>query len=64
MKEELRRRLDIALWMLGFIILLASGVAVIGHYLVGWLIPSLPSVAIGVALLAGGLMTANKTRHI
>jgi len=64
MQRKTWRRLSIALWILGFIILLANGVAVIGHYLVGWPIPSLPSVAIGVVFLAVGLTTANKKRQI
>jgi len=46
MEEETRRRLGIAPWILGFIILVANGVAVVGHYLVGWSIPSLLSVAV------------------
>jgi hypothetical protein len=63
-EEETRRRLGIALWILGLIILVANGVAVIGHYLVGWSVPSLPSVAIGVVFLVLGLMTAKKKRQI
>jgi len=35
MQGKTWRRLGIALWILGFIILVANGVAVIGHYLVG-----------------------------
>jgi hypothetical protein len=59
MQEKMRRRLGIALWMLGFIILLANGVTVIGHYLVGWSI-SLPSIAFGIVFIAMGLMFAKK----
>jgi len=64
MEEETRRRLAIAPSILGFIILVANGVAVIGDYLVRWSIPSLPSVAIGVVFLVVGLATANKRRQI
>jgi ribosomal-protein-alanine N-acetyltransferase len=61
MQEKMRRRLGIALWMLGFIILLANGVGVIGHYLVGRSI-SLPSIAVGIVFLTLGMMTSNKKR--
>jgi hypothetical protein len=64
MEEKMLRRLGTALWILGPVILVANGVAVIGHYLVGWSIPSLPSAAIGVVFLVVGLMTAKKKRQI
>lgn len=64
MEEETRRRLGIALWILGLVILVANGVAVIGYYLVGWSIASLPSVAIGVVFLIVGLMIVKKKRRI
>jgi hypothetical protein len=60
MEEETRRRIGIGLAILGFIIIVINGVLVIGHYLVGWAIPSIPSFAIGVVLLVVGLMTARK----
>ena len=63
-KEETRRRLGIALCVLGFIILAANGLLVIGHYLVGWSIPSLPSAVIGVVFLVVGLMTARQKQQI
>jgi fatty acid desaturase len=64
MQGKTWRRLGIALWILGFIILVANGVAVIGNYLAGWSISSLPSVAIGVVFLVIGWTTANKKRQI
>ena len=60
MEEKTRRRLGISLWVLGFIILLANGVAVIGHYIVGWEIFSIPSIAVGLMFLAVGLKFAKK----
>ena len=63
-EEETRRRLGIALYVLGFIILAANGLIVIGHYLVGWPIPSLPGVAVGVVFLVVGLVIASKKRQI
>ena len=62
MEEGTRRRLGIGLAILGFIIIVINGVLVIGHYLVGWAIPSIPSFVIGVVLSAVGLMTAKKKR--
>lgn len=62
-KEEMWRRLGIALYTLGFIILTANGLLVVGHYLVGWPIPSLPSSVIGVMFLVVGLMTARKKQR-
>ena len=64
MKEETRRRLGIALYVLGFIILAANGILVVAHYLVGWAIPSLSSSVIGVVFLVVGLMTAMKKQQI
>jgi hypothetical protein len=43
MEEGTRRRLGIGLAILGFIIIVINGVLVVGHYLVGWAIPSVPS---------------------
>lgn len=62
MKEETRRRLGIGLATLGFIIIVINGVLVIGHYLVEWTIPSIPSFAIGVVLLAVALSFLRGTR--
>ncbi len=59
----MRRRLGIALFALGFIILFANGVAVIGHYLVGWSIPSPVNVPIGVMFLVVGMMMAAKKKR-
>jgi hypothetical protein len=61
MDEKTKRRLGIALFMLGVVICIVNGILVIGHYLVGWPITSFPSV-IGVAFLVIGLGTAYKKR--
>ena len=64
MEEKTRRRLGIVLALLGFIIIMINGVLVIAHYLGGWSIPSLLSIAIGVVFLVVGLMTTSKKRQI
>jgi len=50
MEEETRRRLGIALAILGFVIMWINGASVIGHYLVGWSIPSGTAVGITVGI--------------
>jgi len=62
MEEEMRRRLGIALAILGFLITLVSGVAVIGHYLVGWPVLDPPSFGIGLVFFVIGIAVANKKR--
>jgi len=65
MEEETRKRLGIALAILGFVIMSIKGASVVGHYLVGWSIPSGTAVGItvGIVFLTLGLMTANKKRR-
>ncbi|MFC1506526.1 hypothetical protein ACFLQ6_05575 [Thermoproteota archaeon] len=61
MDEKTKRRLGIALFMLGVVICIVNGIFVIIHYLVGLPITSFPSV-IGVAFLIIGLGTVHKKR--
>jgi hypothetical protein len=58
MQEKTRRRLGIGLFMLGFVIIWINGVAVAGHYLVGWSTLFSIVVIIGVAFLVVGMAIA------
>jgi len=60
MEEETRRRLGIALALLGFIIILVNGIVVIGHYLAGWPVLDSSSFIIGSIFLVIGIAVAKK----
>lgn len=50
-EEETRKRLGIALAILGFVIMCIKGASAVGHYLVVWSIPSGTAVGITVAAI-------------
>ena len=60
MEEETRRRLGIALALLGFIIILVNGIVVVGHYLTGWPVLDSSSFIIGSIFLVIGIAVAKK----